>query len=144
MPDSIHPNQRGVELLGNLVIKFVTDAQERMSRWGQSSHSSSSQLPEPLYVDAAVDDQSNTCTRGDALQDMLVHLEKWYWVDGKKPGEECCRRSSPAATLDAGTHIWTAMCITPTLLENEHQACMCVFFMHVCNVVHTCPARQAL
>ena len=86
MPDFIHPNKRGVELLGNLVIRFVTEAQERLSRWGRTSHPSSSHLPLPLYVDAAMDEQSNTCTRGDALQDMMVHTVDWYWVDGKKPG----------------------------------------------------------
>ena len=90
MPDLIHPNKRGVELLGNLVIKFLTDAQVHMTRLGHGSHSSSSHLPLPLYVDAAMDDQSNTCTRGDALQDMMVHTVDWYWIDGKKPGGPMC------------------------------------------------------
>ena len=87
MPDSIHPNKRGVELLGNLVIKFLTQTQERLTRWGQSSHSSSYTLPVPLYVDAATDALSNTCTRGNALQDTMVQNEGWYWVEGKKPGD---------------------------------------------------------
>ena len=86
MPDLIHPNKRGVELLGNLVIKFLSDAQVHMTRLGHGSHTSSSHLPLPLYVDAAMDEHSNTCTRGDALQDMMVHTVDWYWVDGKKPG----------------------------------------------------------
>ena len=94
MPDSIHPNKRGVELLGNLVIKFLTQAQERLTRWGQSSHSSNYTLPITLYVDASTDDQSNTCTRGDALQDTMVQNEGWYWVEGKKPGDLLASRTA--------------------------------------------------
>lgn len=106
VPDLIHPSKRGVQLLGDLVIKFLTEAQQHMSRLGHGSHTSPSHLPPPLYTDAAMDDQSNTCTRGDALQDMMVHTVDWYWVDGKKPGGlhiNRCIRGYCACVTDAYT-----------------------------------------
>lgn len=87
MPDLIHPSMHGVKLLGGLVTKFLTDVGVHMARLGHGTHAPS-RLPTPLYIDQSLDEQSNTCTRGDALQDMKVHTVDWYWVDGKKPGEE--------------------------------------------------------
>lgn len=88
MPDMIHPSMHGVRLLGGLVIKFLTDAGVHMTQLGQKSHPSTSHLPRALYIDASLDEQSSTCTRGDALQDMMMQKEDWYWVEGKKPGED--------------------------------------------------------
>ena len=86
MPDLIHPSMRGVKLLGNLVIKFLSNANAFTAKHDHSSKAVTNALPEPLFIDAALDEQSNTCTRGNALQDMKMHTVDWYWVDGKKPG----------------------------------------------------------
>ena len=86
MPDLIHPSMRGVKLLGDLVIRFLSNVSAYTGKHDHYSRFISQPLAEPLFIDAALDEQSNTCTRGSALQDMKMHTVDWYWVDGKKPG----------------------------------------------------------
>lgn len=86
MPDLIHPSMRGVKLLGSLVIRFLSDSSAYTAKHDHMSKAVPKPVPEPLFIDVGVDEQSNTCTRGNALQDMKMHTVDWYWVDGKKPG----------------------------------------------------------
>ena len=86
MPDLIHPSMRGVKLLGNLVIRFLSDANAYTAKHDHAIKMMTQVMPKPLFIDPALDELSNTCTRGNALQDMKMHTVDWYWVDGKKPG----------------------------------------------------------
>ena len=86
MPDLIHPSKRGVKLLSNLVIRFMSDAGAYTAKHDHAIKVMSQSMVQPLFISAALDEQSNTCTRGNALQDMKMHTVDWYWVDGKKPG----------------------------------------------------------
>lgn len=96
MPDLIHPSKRGVKLLGDLVTKFLADVSAYTARHDHMHKAVSHPLPDPLFIDAGLDEQSNTCNRGNALQDMKMHTVDWYWVDGKKPGFQT---DNPGASL---------------------------------------------
>ena len=96
MPDLIHPSKRGVKLLGDLVTRFLADVSAYTARHDHMHKTMTHALPEPLYIAAGLDEQSNTCNRGSALQDMKMHTVDWYWVDGKKPGFQT---DTPGANL---------------------------------------------
>lgn len=86
MPDLIHPSMHGVKLLGDLVTRFLSDVNAFTARHDHNFKTVSHPLPDALFIAAGLDEQSNTCTRGSALQDMKMHTVDWYWIDGKKPG----------------------------------------------------------
>ena len=86
MPDLIHPSKRGVKLLGDLVTRFLSDASAYTARHDHNHKTMSRPLPVALFIAAGLEEQSNTCNRGNALQDMKMHTVDWYWIDGKKPG----------------------------------------------------------
>lgn len=87
MRDEIHPSGRGVKLLGNLVIKFLDSATKKALSFGfQAEPTENVHVPQPMYVDANDDAKASQCSRGGALQDMVLSNYGWNWIDGKKPG----------------------------------------------------------
>lgn len=87
MRDEIHPSGRGVKLLGGLVTQFLESATKKALSFGfQAEPTENVHVPQPLYVDEIDDAKASQCSRGEALQDMVLSNYGWKWVDGKKPG----------------------------------------------------------
>ena len=87
MKDQIHPSGKGVGLLGGLAIEFVQKALRKALAQGfQAKPEDNTPVPEPLYVRASEDAKASQCSRGGALQDMVLYNYGWTWLDGKKPG----------------------------------------------------------
>lgn len=87
MRDTIHPSGRGVELLGGLVIDFLQTATRKALGQGfQALPEEDTPVAAPLYVSASDDAKASQCSRGGALQDMVLYNYGWKWLDGKKPG----------------------------------------------------------
>ena len=87
MRDEIHPSGRGVKLLAELVIAFLDSATKKALSFGfQAEPTENVHVPEPMYVNASDDAKASQCSRGGALQDMVLYNYGWKWIEGKKPG----------------------------------------------------------
>lgn len=87
MHDEIHPSERGVHLLGGLILDFLQQALRKALAQGfQSKPEENTPVSGPLFVSASDEAKASQCNRGGALQDMVLYSYGWTWVDGKKPG----------------------------------------------------------